>query len=795
MTLQVIEDGVIIASTGLPEHNATKHVGSAARAANSGVAGLDSSGDILHPTGRCATFVVAANDSSALSKQQADYVCDGTADDVQIQAALDAIASHGNGKLVQLEGTYIWAAAVTYSASNLEWVGIGTVINDCSAIAGTGGALKIEGVITGTNSALTGDAAKGQTDVTVADASSFSAGDWIRIRSEALFNSGTQHYGEIQKIASIAGNVITCEDMLSFDCDVADTGTVDLLTVYENIQLKNMHFIGNYGESSWRGILFKELYNVLIEDIHWTDSQCYPILVYDIVGFEVRGCSIKDSDQAGLGYGVNISNASRDIRIHHNKFYNCRHGIVCSGDNSYGIQTNQIYDANTFRYSTKVAGAIGPHNTYDGLVISNNSVMNDGLLYIPGLHTTVIGNNIYNDKCVNGGILHHYNGKHTVILGNVIKCTGSYNNIIVQGESVVITGNYMEGDSIACIYSDVDCNNVNICNNVINYSGVSGAIYFKTNGASAAIQDFLISGNDIISSASVGILLKPYAHNVENVTINNNNITASCSAIQIYEGTTAKTKHIVINGNSLNCGTHGILIYETEDFGIANNAIRDSTTVGISIRNYGVGCSKYKISDNYITNCTIDIQDEMQTGVVYNKYSDLFMDVLAVSTTHIRSNEDLSAATPITFTLDAQPDIPRTLSWAFDTHAQVTEYDMEVIGIDAKGNSVTETWDEGDGWSGETSNAFATITSIKMTSRTGTGVADTMDIGITDVLGLSNIIYETSDVFKIKKNNANATVATAQVNTTYDTYDMSVITLGAGDDFTIWYKSNLNIIS
>ena len=185
----------------------------------------------------------------------------------------------------------------------------------------------------------------------------------------------------------------------------------------------------------------------------------------------------------------------------------------------------------------------------------------------------------------------------------------------------------------------------------------------------------------------------------------------------------------------------------------------------------------------------------LQAPVVQQQVSDIFMDVLAVSATHIRSNEDLSAATPITFTIDAQPDVPRTLSWSFDSHAQITEYDMEVIGSDAKGNTVTETWDEGDGWSGETSNAFATITSIKMTSRTGTGAADTMDIGITDVIGMSNIIYDASDVFKIKKNNANATVATAQVNTTYDTYDMAVIGLAATDDFTIWYKSNLNIIS
>lgn len=176
------------------------------------------------------------------------------------------------------------------------------------------------------------------------------------------------------------------------------------------------------------------------------------------------------------------------------------------------------------------------------------------------------------------------------------------------------------------------------------------------------------------------------------------------------------------------------------------------------------------------------------------KHSDLFMDVLAVSATHVRTNEDLSAGIPITFTIDAQPDVPRTLSGHFDSHANITAYTIEITGVDAKGNTVTEEKTEADGWDWETNNAFATITSIEMTARTGTGAGDTMDIGITDVLGLSNVIYETGDVFKIKKNNANAVVAGAQVDTDYDTYDMAVIGLINGDDFTIRYRSNLNIV-
>jgi hypothetical protein len=49
---------------------------------------------------RSATFVVAANDSSTLSKQQADYVCDGTDDQVEIQAAIDAANVLGGGKVI-----------------------------------------------------------------------------------------------------------------------------------------------------------------------------------------------------------------------------------------------------------------------------------------------------------------------------------------------------------------------------------------------------------------------------------------------------------------------------------------------------------------------------------------------------------------------------------------------------------------------------------------------------------------------------------------------------------------------
>ena len=81
---------------------------------------------------RSATFVVAASDSSTLSKQQADYVCDGTDDQVEIQAAIqaaiDAAYIAGGGKILLMEGDYIIVSTITgKDYVDIEGMGFGTM--------------------------------------------------------------------------------------------------------------------------------------------------------------------------------------------------------------------------------------------------------------------------------------------------------------------------------------------------------------------------------------------------------------------------------------------------------------------------------------------------------------------------------------------------------------------------------------------------------------------------------------------------------------------------------------------
>lgn len=81
---------------------------------------------------RTATLVVAAGDASPQSKLGADFVCDGTADEVEIQAAIDAVPS-GRGKVVLTEGKFYIASTIQIGSDQhditIEGSGWGTELH------------------------------------------------------------------------------------------------------------------------------------------------------------------------------------------------------------------------------------------------------------------------------------------------------------------------------------------------------------------------------------------------------------------------------------------------------------------------------------------------------------------------------------------------------------------------------------------------------------------------------------------------------------------------------------------
>ena len=215
--------------------------------------------------------------------------------------------------------------------------------------------------------------------------------------------------------------------------------------------------------------------------------------------------------------------------------------------------------------------------------------------------------------------------------------------------------------------------------------------------------------------------------------------------------------------------------------------------------------NRYWTSNLQITEAdpnTLVLYDAATGAIVKNikmrgiRFMDNFIGVLAASATYIRTGNTLAGATPVTFTIDAQPDVPRNLTYAFVSHAQITAYTLVFTGVDARGNIITDTFTQATGWTGATAQAYATVTSIILTARTGTGVADTCNVGVGSILGLSNDIVSTTDVYKTVRSSLAAGLAAdysgnavnITVNTTNHTVDVSTGgAIVAGDKFTIYY--------
>jgi len=178
-----------------------------------------------------------------------------------------------------------------------------------------------------------------------------------------------------------------------------------------------------------------------------------------------------------------------------------------------------------------------------------------------------------------------------------------------------------------------------------------------------------------------------------------------------------------------------------------------------------------------------------------------FNKILALDLTHTVNAEDLGAALPITCTLANQPDVPRTLQFTFSHGANISAFSVTIVGVDAKGVTQTKTYTQADGWTFWTDIAFATINSIIITSRTGTGVGETLSVGLWGHIGLANKISATADVFKIVKSvaagNAEDFETTAWLaHLTYDTIDLEVTgNIVDGDSYTVYYKTSLANIS
>ncbi len=392
---------------------------------------------------RTATWVLAASNSDSQSIAMADYVCDGTADDVQINSAITALPTNG-GMIVLLEGTYDITATISITKPvKLCGVGWSTILKPSADVS----------VIT------VGNGATAETDVEICH---------LQIDGNKASLTSTSH--GVYFNTSISRSLV-------HDCyihDTHDTGihmvTVNQVNIYDNL-------IVDVGTgSAGGGIGF--------------NSASYRCTVSGntIISPNKHGIVISGGD--GHCY---------DFIISGNYIYSSGEiGISADQDTDYVTITNNVIDTTTLDgINLESSGATITHSG----IISNNVVKNAGAsgISIGGVAGTVSKNNIVSNNTIedsaNNGILAIY-CDNCVISGNS-SYSNAWSGIAVDtSEAITVNGNscYLNDQHGIALDDSSECTATgNTCRNNNQDAGSYYGIGVYTSAATCT--DNVISGN------------------------------------------------------------------------------------------------------------------------------------------------------------------------------------------------------------------------------------------------------------------------------------------------------------
>ena len=286
-----------------------------------------------------ATFVVCSN--TAQNSTRCDYSADGTNDEVQIQAAIDALPVAGG--LVSLTGgIFSFSAGVSWSTSNVALQGQGraTVLQQDADVQ----VLNVRGSASNeaNESALASNVAAGTSTIPLAggEGSNYSADDWILVLSDEEWTTGDGMIGEVQQISSISTDILTIYGRLRDAYATADSAAVKKLTPVENATVANMRFTNSsQGSRSKKFTAFEIVRGLRVHDI-WADNLDKHAISLELVWQasinNVHSIDFTSNPPSQVGYTINVGGASQAITVNNVTAVRGRHLITSSAAANFG---------------------------------------------------------------------------------------------------------------------------------------------------------------------------------------------------------------------------------------------------------------------------------------------------------------------------------------------------------------------------------------------------------------------------------------------------------------------------
>jgi len=381
---------------------------------------------------RTATLVVAASDAFALSKSQADYVCDGTADQVEINAALAALPASG-GEVVLSEGNFAIAASIT-PATN-------------SKIRGQGMATKLTGA-----AGISIFDLNNKDDVKISDMWLYGAGSSDLTSGLVWIQGGSVRITvkDVKIEATEWGMLIDSggsTDILVEGCLFTDIGDVGgatgygIITAGLRVQIINNRFVsvrrhavyftgsashsGSYSVCSGNQIYDNDFIAITTGAVSGQPANEHIAISNNVINNTPKGVYLGDL----AGYITIVGNTIKDVT----------QGIYLEGQNSF--------DMTKLPYHVAILGNVIDTCAY-GVVILGGSYISIAGNTVKGATTSGIEITYAGNRCVD----------HVSIYGNTLNGNGGGNGIRLDAFSntrhVLHDGNVISGFTNAISYVD-----------------------------------------------------------------------------------------------------------------------------------------------------------------------------------------------------------------------------------------------------------------------------------------------------------------------------------------------------
>ena len=502
---------------------------------------LTVSGNLTAKTGRTVTVVVAANDSSATSKAQADYVCDGVNDQVEIQEAIDGLPS-GGGKVLLMEGTFTmgdWNEYITgakysimLSRNNIVFIGSGpsTILK---ATDGNGYGSVIY--------------AYNKTDIVV-------------------------------KNLKIDGNTLGGADAVGISFYISKK----ILLKNCFIEQVNRHFVGIYGSSSV--VVSSNFFNI---SGYTPSSGCHGIDL-DFSN------SVYNVDVTISNNHVYIGEGSRDCSrvenservVYSGNHFECGVALECASNDDVVYIKDVLITSNIFKGSLVVRpsgyvkvmgniiynGNIATGGVKGTIILSGNKIHNSGsygISVINGSKELLVVGNYINESNRHGIFVNNVEGG-VIILDNIVQDTAyAYDAIsVLNTNNVVVRGNKITGGNRAGIY--LNCSNDSIIESNVGYDNAMYGLYIENSNNNQIIgnvaydtlngfsqdygfyEDVNSSGNYYVNNWCYDNTKTDYVFNGSNqIFLSNKGYDVSNFVGKVGIGTNSPNNLLTINGTGM----------------------------------------------------------------------------------------------------------------------------------------------------------------------------------------------------------------------------------------------------